>query len=93
MLSTGQVNRAFGVVGDFAEAGRRVSSDMARYSMAPRLLEGGTDIGVVQALRADAGMARSPVCTTVETRTTPDVTSLRNLRVRREAMCFQGKRA
>ena len=84
-ISTRQFNRAFGVACDFAEIKKTVSRHTLRHSFATHLLEGGTDIRVIQVLLGHAKLETTTVYTKVATKTIQSVISPLDLLVQRDA--------
>ena len=84
-ISTRQFNRASGAACDFAEIKKKVSSHTLRHSFTTHILEGGTDIRVIQMLLGRAKLETTTIYTKVATKTIQNVTSPLDLLVRREA--------
>ncbi len=70
---------------DFAEIKKKVSPHTLRHSFATHLLEGGTDIRVIQVLLGHAKLEPTTIYTKVATKTIQSVTSPFDLLVSREA--------
>ncbi len=84
-MSTRQFNRAFAAACDFAGISKKVSPHTLRHSFATHLLEGGTDIRVIQVLLGHAKIETTTVYTKVATKMIREVTSPLDLLVQREA--------
>ncbi|MGC1504301.1 MAG: tyrosine-type recombinase/integrase, partial [Sulfitobacter sp.] len=84
-MSTRQFNRAFAVAANFAGISKKVSPHTLRHSFATHLLEGGTDIRIIQVLLGHAKLETTTVYTKVATKTIQEVTSPLDLLVSREA--------
>jgi len=84
-ISTRQFNRAFGVAANFAGIQKKVSPHTLRHSFATHLLEGGTDIRVIQVLLGHAKLETTTVYTKVATKTIQEVISPLDLLANREA--------
>lgn len=74
-ISTRQVNRAFALACNFVGIKKKVSPHTLRHSFATHLLEGGTDIRVIQVLLGHAKLDSTAVYTKVATKTIQSVTS------------------
>ena len=70
---------------DFAEIKKTVSRHTLRHRFATHLLEGGTDIRVIQVLLGHAKLETTTVYTKVATKTIQSVTSPLDLLVPRDA--------
>jgi site-specific recombinase XerD len=84
-MSTRQFNRAFAAACDFAGISKKVSPHTLRHSFATHLLEGGTDIRVIQVLLGHAKIETTTIYTKVATKLIREVTSPLDLLVPREA--------
>jgi len=74
-ISARQVNRAFALACNFVGIKKKVSPHTLRHSFATHLLEGGTDIRVIQVLLGHAKLDSTAVYTRVATKTIQSVTS------------------
>ncbi len=74
-ISTRQFNRAFALACNFVGIKKKVSPHTLRHSFATHLLEGGTDIRVIQVLLGHAKLDSTAVYTKVATKTIQSVIS------------------